>query len=458
VNPRLQELVDRLRAIELTPRQKQLAVWIGYPVFALFVALLTLLLSIPTDRIKERLETGLSADVLSGDPMAIGMDVTIGDLSVTLLTGAGLKASNVTLRSRPVNPNDKPARYVIDDVRVNIGLLAAMFGRTSYSWKAHALQGTAWGKTSANTDESSMSIELEKLVLTGAPGIQQSVGLPLEGVVSGKLDLTMPKGLLATSNGAIDLTLDDAVIGDGKAKLTVPNDPFLSAGITFPKIKLGKLTGHVVIEKGRARFEGVRVHSADGDATLDGYVELHDPIGLSQIHAYLKFRPSEALTKREPTIELVNTAMSQAKRPDGFIGFQMTGPLQAMFFMPNKEPPYGVTARDGGAATTTTPPPPPSFPPATTRTPPSFPPPATPPATAAELPPPPTSVPDLSQPAAGGSGANIPTATPPAAATSGETREIAPPPPSARFRMRQPPSDDTDQQQHATPPPAATAE
>ena len=90
----------------------------------------------------------------------------------------------------------------------------------------------------------------------------------------------------------------------------MPNDPFLSAGVTFPRIKLGKLSGQIVIEKGRARFEGVRVHSADGDATLEGYVELHDPIGMSQMHAYLKFRPSEALVKREATIELMTNAMA----------------------------------------------------------------------------------------------------------------------------------------------------
>jgi type II secretion system protein N len=436
----VQALIERVRNLELTPRQKQLATWIGYPLFAIFVVLMTFLGSVPRDRVKDRLEAALSADVGSGEPMAIGLDVTIGDLSLTMLTGAGVKATDVVLRTRPPNPADKPARYVIDDVRLRIGLLATLFGHPSYSFKGHALSGIASGKIASSTDESSILVELEKIVLTGVPGLQQSVGLPLEGVVSGKLDLTMPKQLLANANGTVDIAIDDAAIGDGKAKLTVPNDPFLSAGLTFPRIKLGRLSGQIVVEKGRARFEGVRVHSADVDATLEGYVELHDPIGTSQMHGYLKFRPSEALTKREPTLELVNTAMAQAKRADGFIGIQMSGPLQTLFVVPSKEPPYGVTTRNEPAAATpssplpalTTPLPTPPI----VQAPPPPPPPQFPPNDS-----PPSPPPNAAIPPAAATGANppqpapAPTTPPPAAsAAPGENREVAAPPPVGRVR------------------------
>ena len=370
MNPRVQALVDRLRAIDLTERQRRVVTWVGYPLFALFVALLAFYWSVPRERVKDRLETALSADVTSGQPLAIGMDVEIGDLSLRMFTGLGFRANDIVLRTRPLTPGEKPARYIIDDVRVRLGLFSTLFGRPSYSFVGHALSGTVEGNVSGNTDESKVAVEIDKLVLNGVPGIQQSFGgIPVDGTVSGKLDVTVPKNLLANANGSIDVDIEDLVFGDGKAKLTVPNDPFLAAGVTIPRIKLGKLSGQIVIEKGRARFEGVRVHSADADATLEGYVELHDPIGTSQIHAYLKFRPSEALVKREATIELLTNAMAgTAKRSDGYIGIQMTGPLMAMFFLPSKEPPFGVTSRsEPGAPGATTPttaaavaPPPPS--------------------------------------------------------------------------------------------------
>src|SRR4051794_3834922 len=108
MNPRVQALIDRVRAIDLTARQRKILVWAGYPVFALFVAALAFFWSVPRDRVKDRLETALSADVTSGQPLAIGMDVDIGDLTLTLFTGAGFKASVIVVRTRPLTPGEKP--------------------------------------------------------------------------------------------------------------------------------------------------------------------------------------------------------------------------------------------------------------------------------------------------------------------------------------------------------------
>lgn len=441
MNPRVQALIDRVRAIELTPRQQRLVTWSGYPLFALLVALITFYVSVPRQRVKERLETALSADVTSGQPLAIGMDVEIGELTTTLFTGLGFKASDVVLRTRPLNANEKPARYIIDDVRVRLGLFSTIFGRPAYSFLAHALSGSVEGHVSGNNDETKANVELDKLVLNGVPAIQQSfAGLPVEGNVSGKLDVVVPKNLLANANGTVDVDINDVAVGDGKAKLTVPNDPFLSAGVTFPRIRLGKLSGQIVIEKGRARFEGVRVHSVDADATLEGYVELHDPIAMSQIHAYLKFRPSEALTKREPTVELLNNAMTMAKRTDGFIGIQMTGPLSAIFFLPSKDPPFGVTSRNEPAPTA---PPPVAPPPPTAAAPPSG---FTPPPNAPSAPPPSEPVPapaPAAAPTATATGSPTPTPPPPPTGAAGAPApgggELAAPPPTTGSGTAVPP-------------------
>jgi type II secretion system protein N len=437
VNAQLQALVDRARAIELTPQQRRLLLWAGYPLFALLVALLTFYWSVPRDRVKDRLEAALSADVTTAQPLAIGMDVSIGELKLTLFTGAGFNATDVVLRTRPINPGDKPARYIVDDVRLRVGLLSTLFGHPNYSFKAHALSGTVSGHI-ATGDDTKLSIEADKLVLNGVPAIAAAAGgLPIEGVVSGKFDVLAPKNLVANASGKIDVTIDDAGVGDGKAKLTVPtNDPtiapFLGAGVTVPKIRLGKLTGQIIIDNGHARFENVRVHSADADAMLEGHAELHDPIAMSQLHAYLKVRLAEALVKREPTLELLNNVLGgAAKRADGYIGLQITGLLSGPFCLPSKDPPFGVATRDEPAPrpTTTAAPapaapafvPPPNMP--AQPPPPSPPPPAEPsPPTAAPQPaatPPPPSVPPSGAAVEGGRGA-------------GEAgREAPPPPPGA---------------------------
>src|SRR5207302_10375835 len=142
-----------------------------------------------------------------------------------------------------------------------------------------------------------------------------------------------------------------------------PSDPFLAAGVTVPKIRLGKLEAHITIEHGRARLDDVRLHSDEADATLEGYVELHDPIASSQLHGYLRFRPSDALAKREPTIELLMNAMSRAKRSDGYLGFALGGSFAVPSLLPATEPPPGVSShaapRPAAPSTVIAPPPPP---------------------------------------------------------------------------------------------------
>jgi len=323
--------------------------WAGWVLFALGVATITTYASVPRDRVKDRIESVLSADPNTMQPGAIGMDVSIGDLGLTLFTGAGLRAKDVVLRTRPQKEGDKPARYIVDDVTVHVGLLGLLFNRPSYRFKAHLMQGTVSGEISVSPAEQRIKLDAEGIVLTGVPAVAQSVGLPVEGTLGFKVDAVAAKSLAANLDGTAELTLDGAVIGDGKAKLTVPGDPFLAQGLTFPRLKLGAVQGKVTMVKGRANIDDFRVHSADGDATLEGYAELHDPLASSLMHGFLKFRPSEALVKREPTVELMNSALASAKRTDGYLGFQLSGPLNAVFYMPNQSPPPGVTSRSGSS-------------------------------------------------------------------------------------------------------------
>jgi type II secretion system protein N len=380
--------------IAIPPRLRQALRYAGYPAFALAVALSTLFATLPRDRIKDKLESTLSADPMSGTPGALGMEVSIGDLGLTLFTGAGLSGKNIVLRSRPVRTGEKPARYVIDDATVHVGLFGLLFNRPSYSFKAHLLSGTVRGALGLSPAEQDIDIDADGLVLTNLPALQDALGLPVQGTLSGKIDAVAPKSLAANLSGTVELAIDELVIGDGKAKLSVPGDPFLSQGVTFPKLRLGRLAGKVVMDKGHARLENIAAHSPDVDITLDGYIELRDPLSMSQLHGYLKFRPSEALLKREPTVALVTGAIAaNAKRADGYYGFQLSGPLMAIFPLPNVNPPPGVVVKSGPDLPPTVPataglhlppPPPASPPPAALPPPPPDPPPSEPPPEAPE--------------------------------------------------------------------------
>jgi type II secretion system protein N len=415
----------------IPPRLRRPLLYAGYTAFTLFVAVLTFYGAVPRDRVKDRLETALSADPSAMNPLGTGMDVTIGDLGLTLFSGPGVVGKDGIFKTRPLDPSVKPTRWFVDDATVHIGLLGLLFNRPSYSWKGHAMSGAITGKWSASPELSRLKLGLSEVVLDGVQAVQSALmGLPLNAKIDGQLEIELPKQLIADSAGKIDFTLDDVVLGDGKAKLTVATDPFLAAGVTVPRIKLGKLEAHVTIEHGRARLDDVRLHSAEADATLEGYIELHDPISSSQLHAYLRFRPSEALAKREPTIELLMNAMSRAKRSDGYLGFALSGSFMLPSLVPATEPPPGVSShsapRPAVPTTVTAPPPPPpgghAVPPPPAEVAP-VPPPVEPPPAPAAAPPPPPAAPTAA-PAAPPAGAPAPGSTGP-----GPVVPVLPPPP-----------------------------
>ena len=277
--------------------------------------------SVPRERVKDRLETALSADVTSGQPLAIGMDVTIGELDADAVHRARLQGQRHRLahaaaqrraRSRRATSSTTCACGSACSRRCSGGRATRSSRTRSSGTRRRARVGQH------RRDQGRDRARQARAHRRARRSSSRSAGCPSTARVSGKLDVSgAEEPASPTPTAPSTSTSRIVVIGDGKAKLTVPNDPFLAAGVTFPRIKLGKLSGQIMIEKGRARFEGVRVHSADGDATLEGYVELHDPIGTSQMHAYLKFRPSEALVKREATVELMTNALGghgQAQR------------------------------------------------------------------------------------------------------------------------------------------------
>jgi type II secretion system protein N len=377
----LAKLGDMASRVDVPPRMQRVLRLFGYPVFGLIVALITFTSALPNDKIRDRLETMLSADPSPTQPLGLGIDVKAGDLSLSLLR-RGIVAENVVLRTRPRLSTEKPTRYVIDRVKVNVGLLGALFQRPTYDFSAEAFSGTVDGSVRVAASGARYRVNVDGVDLGVVQGLQTALGVPLAGKVGGKLDLDAPGRLLSTANGTLEVSIDEASLGDGKAKLVIPRDPFLSQGVTLPRLKLGKVTASLNIEKGKGQIETLRAHSADVDITLEGYVELRDPIASSQLHLFLRFKISDAALKREPTLELLASNLGTlGKRSDGFIGAQLTGTIGAPSFQAAKTPPPGVTSREegGGVAPTPAAPAAPGTPATVTVAPPTTPAAATPP-------------------------------------------------------------------------------
>lgn len=350
--------------LELSERQRRLLRWVGYPGFALLIFLLALYASIPRDRLRDRLERELSQDPSPTARMGTGMDVSIGDLGLSLVP-PGVTLRDITLKQRAfagpgADPGlgagdkdkaSKPRAYFIESIALRASLLDLLVGARAGRVELSGFDGEAMARARLSGQEVQANLDIKGIALAMVPGLAQVVPLPLTGALTATaefqsgLDGKTGRLQIAGATGLAEISLEDCTIGDGKAKLTVPGDPFLSQGLTFPKVKLGKISGKLVIAKGRATLDQVRTKSADAEASVEGYIELRDPLPLSEVHLYLRFKPMPALIGREPSFELLVNGMAAAKRADGFLGFSITGPLSHPLGRPAKEPPAGVNVR-----------------------------------------------------------------------------------------------------------------
>jgi type II secretion system protein N len=425
---------DKLRQL------RRIGVFAG---FGLIVFVVALYASFPYDRAKEAATRIASKN--------FDVDVEIGSAGPAF--GLAVTFRDIRVRTRPTT--GKPVRFTIESAKFSPSLLALFSSAFPYSVSAEALGGTielyqsgAPGKKGGfRTELSVRDIDASEI-----PGLKEMLNLPVKGRIRLDAKIASETGRLADAHGQLTLATTDLVAGDGKTPLKVASVPMLAGGLTLPKIRLGDLGGHVTIEKGTAKLQGVESKSPDGEVALEGEINLRDPLPQSNMNLYLRFKLSDALMKKEVALSIVPMAAAAGKRPDGFYGLKFAGsfahPVPPLLTPISPvvsaavPPPRAGTLRGAPvpppqqpAAPTPSPspspPPPPSPPPAPESPPPPPPPPPPPAAQPAPSPPPAESA-----GGAGWKGSPPPPPAPapaeaPAAASAGDTAPAAPSPPAA---------------------------
>ena len=108
----------------------------------------------------------------------------------------------------------------------------------------------------------------------------------------------------------------------GRRSCRYPAIPFLSQGLTFPKLSLGNVTARIVFEQGPRHLSDVRSQSGDAEISLEGYVELPRSPPLSELHLYHAFVPRRLLLKRRPRWRSSPAPWPPANS-DGSLGFAL---------------------------------------------------------------------------------------------------------------------------------------
>ncbi|MDX2021518.1 MAG: type II secretion system protein GspN [Deltaproteobacteria bacterium] len=282
--------------------------------FGIIVYGISMLFVFPFDRVGEFVEATMSN---------MGYDVEVG--ATKPLFGIGVKLEDVRVATRPTD-GTKPSRFVIDKARITTSPLKNLMGGLAYDIKAEAFGGEVAVVVEADKEAGSGKALIKDISLAELPGIRESIGLPIAGTIHSEIELMLPKLRAAAADGRFEITCNDCSLGDGKAKLRVPSNPLLAEGMTMPKLRVGDLEGTIVFEKGTGLIEGMHSKSPDIELDVEGSVRLSDPVDLSQLDLYVKFKLSEKLVKSNDKFQLLlQFAEMQGKRADGFYGFRLQG-------------------------------------------------------------------------------------------------------------------------------------
>ena len=194
------------------------------------------------------------------------LDVEIGSAGPAF--GFAVAFHDIRVRTRPTPGTTgaaaKPTRFTVDSARVSVSPWSLLSSTKQIALSLDAFGGqVAFEQQGTPGKKDPFHIELlaRDVKMADLPGVKEQLNLPLSGVLKLDLEISSKTGKYADAHGAITFTCADCVVGDGKTPVKVAGNPFLAGGLTLPRTRLGDLGGHVAIDKGVAKLQGVEAKS-----------------------------------------------------------------------------------------------------------------------------------------------------------------------------------------------------
>jgi type II secretion system protein N len=287
--------------------------------FGLLVFLVVFYVTLPYGRFR---------DYLAAKVSGYGYEMEAREVGPSL--GVGMTMRDVSLVSRRPGVG-KPTRIVVEKAKVTVSLLSYLLGRKSYGISADVFGGEIKTSLKIGKSDTLVKSSASEIDLAQIPWVKSLINLPTSGKLAVKLDFAIPKQRLSESQGSLQWECKACALGDGKAKLIVASNPLLAEGLGLPRIRLGDFTGKVAIDKGVGRLQNVQFKSQDLEATIEGEIHLAQPVASSRVDLYVRFKLSDSLLRSSEKLRTIMDLTTQmGKRPDGFVGFRMTGSFQHM--------------------------------------------------------------------------------------------------------------------------------
>lgn len=335
-------------------RLQRILPFVAYGVFYLVVFFLACYFTFPYGKLKDRLIAEFAAEQKA---KATTQRLEIDELEPYWFTGVRARGVRLTIlpAAKPIDTGDEPPTVIeLEELRARVSIFARLLGKTKVSFYARAFGGEIDGMFYDAAAERHLDFELSDLSVARVTPLVSLVGLPLYGVMKGKVDLTFPDKRASKADGSVNLSIVDLAAGDGKAKI--------KGTLALPKMDAGELALEAEAKEGVVKVNKLSATGKDLELVADGTFKLKDQPTESQADVYLRFKFTDAykgkndITKglfgapgsTAPALfELADAKIRQSKRSDGFYGWHMIGLLSNIRFEPYAGNP--PTQKPGGA-------------------------------------------------------------------------------------------------------------
>lgn len=326
--------------LTLPPRLRRLMPWVGYPLFYLLALLVFVRCTFPYDRVGQRLVATFNAAQAEGRGRRLELESTHGHW----VFGVKAKGIRLVTPAKPDPEEEKPSLPQVvewDRAHASVGLLGLLFGTTRVAFGALSGPGALAGRFVDRSEERRMAVEVEAMPLDSIPLLQDSAGIPMEGALTGSIDLAFPDQELGKAEGTIKLTVEGCQLGDGKAKIR--------GFIALPKLDAGRLELDAEATAGRLKVKTLKAKGNDFELEASGQIRLKNSIERSVAELTMKYRFTEAYMGRndmtrglfgDPKTQKgglmdLDPKVKRAKGADGYYSWRVSGELGSLTFQPD---------------------------------------------------------------------------------------------------------------------------
>ncbi len=333
-------------------RYAKYAPLVGYPVFYIFCLAVFAALTFPYDKLRQRVVATFNADQRATNGQ---QELQIDEMSGYWLTGVRVRGVRL-LTASLTEPNKPPAKMEIDEATVRYSILSALIGNSSVSFDVYAFGGEASGTYDVRGKDKAIDVTLDGIDMAGIDPIVATLGIPVQGKLSGTVRLSLPEGKPTKGTGAVALEATGVTVGDGKAKL--------KGALALPKIDVGTFSLSADAKEGVLKISKLGAGGKDLELQGDGRITMRESFGDALCDAQARFKINDAYRNKSditkslfgapgsnaPALfELADPKIKQAKRADGFYGWTLRGPLSHLDFIPAGGP-AGATPTVGAPA------------------------------------------------------------------------------------------------------------